>query len=137
MAADLDLPKNVVGILADCGYSSPREIIQKVIREMGLPVKVCYPFVKLGARLFGGFDLEETSAIEAIKKCKIPVLFIHGGADAYVPCEMTLACFESCPAPKKLHITPSAGHGLCFMVDKEGYLRAFKEFVDEYRVFDD
>lgn len=137
MAADLDLPKNVVGILADCGYSSPREIIKKVIKEMGLPADVCYPFVWLGARLFGGFNLEETSPLEAMKKCKVPVLFFHGDADAYVPCEMSKACFDACPAPKKLCVIPNAGHGLCFMVDKEAYLQAFREFAEDFKLFEE
>ena len=66
---------NVKGIIADCGYTSPREIICKVIRQIGLPAKLMYPFVKLGAKLFGKFDLEEASALEAVKKAKVPIIF--------------------------------------------------------------
>ena len=58
MAAGTDLPPQVKGIIADCGYTSAKDIIQKVIRDMKLPPKLAYPFVKLGARIFGGFDLE-------------------------------------------------------------------------------
>ena len=53
MVSDKDLPPNVLGILADCGFSSAKDIIKKVIRQMGLPADVGYPFVKLGAKLFG------------------------------------------------------------------------------------
>ncbi len=45
-------------VLADCGYSSPRNIIQKCIKDLRLPVSLVYPFIKLGARLFGHFDLD-------------------------------------------------------------------------------
>ena len=55
LAAGHELPKNVVGVLADCGYTSGKEIIQSVIRQMHLPPKLAYPFVALGARVFGGF----------------------------------------------------------------------------------
>ena len=74
MAAGKELPENVVGVLADCGFSTAKDIICKVIRQMKLPVKLAYPFVRLAARLFGGFDLEEYSAQEAMKNCKIPVI---------------------------------------------------------------
>ena len=53
MATELPLPPNVVGVIADCPYSSPRAIIRKVIGDMGLPVWAAYPFVCIGARLFG------------------------------------------------------------------------------------
>jgi len=133
MAAGEDLPKNVVCVLADCGYSSPREIISKVMREMRLPVALVYPFVKLGARVFGGFDLEEDSPIEAMKRCKIPVIFIHGDNDDFVPVEMSREMYEVCSSPKKLVEIKGAGHGLAFPVDKEGYLNALREFERVWR----
>ena len=52
MAAGKPLPKNVIGVLADCGYSSPKAIMKTVIRRMGLPGDLAYPFVRLGANLF-------------------------------------------------------------------------------------
>ena len=128
MAGGEKLPENVIGILADCGFHSPREIIKTVIRQMGLPADACYPFVKLGARLFGHFDLEETTPEEAVKKCTVPVIFFHGEADDYVPCEMSRICFEACASKKKLVTVPGAGHGLSYPVDPEGYLTALGEF---------
>ena len=64
MAAGEPLPENVIGVLADCGYTSPKEIICEVIRQMKLPPKLSYPFVKLGAKIFGKFDLEEITPVE-------------------------------------------------------------------------
>ena len=128
MAAGEALPANVIGILSDCGYSSPKEIICKVMAEMKLPPKLLYPLVKLGARLFGEFDLEETSAVEALRRCKKPVIFFHGEADDFVPCEMSKACFGACAAPKRLVMIPQAGHGLAYPVDPERYIRELKEF---------
>lgn len=119
----------VDGILADCGYTSPREIICKVIRDMRLPAALLYPFVRLGARLFGGFDLEEASSVDALRSCRTPVIFFHGEEDAYVPCEMSRENFAQCTAKKKkLITTPGAGHGLCYVLDSEGYLQQAREF---------
>ena len=128
MAAGKPLPKNVVGALADCGYSSPKEIIKKVIRQMGLPAELAYPFVKLGARLYGHFDLEETSPQEALKKCKVPVIFFHGENDDYVPCEMSRINYDACTSRKKLVTIPGAGHGLSYPIASEQYLQELEDF---------
>ncbi len=128
IAGGTELPKNVIGILADCGYSSARAIIKKVIRQMGLPADLAYPFVKLGARLFGHFDPDETSPVEAMKNCRVPVIFFHGEDDDYVPCEMSQENYDACTSQKKLVTVPGAGHGLSYPVDYKAYLQAVKEF---------
>lgn len=124
IASGQELPENVVGVIADCGYTSAKEIIQKVIRDMHLPPKLAYPFVKLGARIFGHFDLDSYSPIEAIRNCKVPVFFVHGEDDDFVPCDMSRACSAACSAANVLLTTPGAGHGLAYLIDPEGYAEA-------------
>ena len=131
MAAGKPLPENVIGVLADCGFTSARDIIKKVIRGMGLPAELSYPFVKLGARLYGHFDLDETSPVEAMKTCKVPVLLFHGEEDDYVPCEMSRINYEACAGRKKLVIVPGAGHCLCYSIAPEVYTAALREFFGE------
>ena len=131
MVSDQALPPNVLGILADCGFSSAKDIIKKVIRQMGLPADVGYPFVKLGAKLFGHFDLEARSAVEAVKNATVPVIFFHGDGDDYVPCEMSRINYEACTSKKKLVIIPRAGHGLSYPVAPDTYLNALREFFGE------
>ncbi len=128
MASGKELPSNVIGVLADCGFTSAKEIIKKVIGQLKLPVEISYFFVKLGAKIFGHFDLEETSAIEAVKKCKIPIIFIHGEADDYVPCEMSIKNYEACSSRKELVTVPGAGHGLAFLVGNELYFEKVTNF---------
>ena len=130
MAAGHKLPENVLGVLSDCGFSSARDIMFSVIKEMGLPPLICYPFVKLGAKIFGHFDLEEYSAQEAMKTCTVPVIFFHGEADDFVPCWMSRACYDACSAKKKLVLVPDAGHGLSYPVAPEQYLDALRDFFD-------
>ena len=129
MAIGRGLPKNVVAILADCGYTSPADIIKKVISvDMHLPANLAYPFVQLGARIFGGFNIDELSPIEATRNTTVPILFIHGAEDTFVPTEMSIRCHEANPANTRLHIIPGAGHGLAYPVDQDGYLQAAREF---------
>ena len=131
MAAGKPLPKNVIGVLADCGFTSAREIMYEVIKQMGLPPKISYPFVKLGAKLFGGFDLDSDSALRAVERIQVPVIFYHGQADDFVPCSMSEKLYAACKARKQLVIVPNAGHGLAFPVDQEGYLQSLGEFFRE------
>lgn len=129
IAGGKELPENVVGILADCGYSSAKEIILDVIRGMKLPAALVYPFVKLGAKLFGHFNLEETSPAEAMERCSVPVIFFHGDADDYVPCSMSVKNYEACAAPKKqLVLVRGAGHGLSYPAAPEEYIRQARQF---------
>ncbi len=129
LATSYELPENVVGILADCGYSSAKKIIKKVIKDMHLPPSICYPFVKLGARIYGHFDVEENSPEEAMAKCTLPVFFVHGDADDFVPYSMSVECYDACTSKKKQILKiEGAGHGLAFLVDKERYISEVKSF---------
>lgn len=128
MASDKELPPNVIGILADCGYNSPKDIIRKVIRDMGIPPVLGWPFAKLGARIFGGFDLEAGSPEEALKHAKVPVIFYHGEDDDFVPCDMSRKNYEACASRKALVTVPGAGHGLSYPVAPERYLQTLRDF---------
>ena len=128
MTAGNPLPDNVIGVLADCGYTSAEEIIKVVIKKMKLPPNLSYPFVKLGAKIFGHFDLEELSAVEAVKNATVPIIFFHGESDDFVPCEMSRQNYAACASKKKLVTVKDAGHGLSYPVDSELYLNSLKEF---------
>ncbi len=128
MASGKQLPPNVIGILADCGFHSAKDIICSVADSMHLPSGLLYPFVKLGAKLYGHFDLEELSPVESLKNCKIPVLFFHGEGDDYVPCYMSQINYDVCPSRKKLVFIPGAGHGLSFPVAPDLYVKEMDDF---------
>ena len=128
MAAGQELPPNVIGVLADCGFTSAKDIIKVVIRTMKLPPNLAYPFVKLGARLYGHFDLDSLSAVDAVKTCRVPVILYHGEADDFVPCDMSRRNFDACASRKALVTIPGAGHGLCYLVDPERYLDTLAAF---------
>ena len=130
-AAGTPLPTNVIGVLADCGYTSAEDIIKIVIKRLNLPVNLAYIFVRLGARIFGRFDLHGPSPIEAMRHCSVPVIFFHGEADDFVPCDMSEKNYEACVSRKKLVTIPGAGHGLCYPVAPEQYLQALREFFPE------
>ncbi len=128
MASDLKLPKNVVGILADCGYSSPKDIICKVLGGLPYPTKPTYFFVRLGGIIYGKFDIEKSSAQMSLKSTDIPVLFVHGEDDRFVPCEMSRQNKSVCKSNCRLLTIKDAGHGISYLIDKDSYCDAVKEF---------
>jgi len=85
------------------------------------------PVIRLSARLLGGFNLREADAVRAVRSLKVPVLLIHGEDDRFVPCDMSREIHAACPV-SELHTTPEAGHGLSFIVDRDGYANAVARF---------
>lgn len=135
MASGENLPENVVCVMADCGYSSPKDIIKKVVREMHLPADLLYPFIKLGGKVFGHFDLEETSPIQAVARSKTPIVFIHGDNDDFVPHSMSVDCFNACASQKKLVTIEGAGHGLAYPINPQKYVSSLADFEKECNLF--
>lgn len=128
MASDLVLPKNVIGIWADCPYSSPKDIILKVVKDMKFPPNLLWPFIWLGASIFGGVNITETSAEKALQKVKIPTFIIHGESDKLVPVEMSKKLADINPSLITVKTIANAGHGMSFIVDNLNYLDLEDEF---------
>lgn len=130
--ADQVLPENVRGIIADCGFTSPKAIIGDVIRKtIHLPAELVLVPVELFARIFAGFSLSEKDTRQSLMKSRVPVLMIHGQADDFVPCIMSQDAFSACCGKKKLLLVEGAGHGESFLVDREKYSSFIREFLKE------
>ncbi|MBQ8041479.1 MAG: alpha/beta hydrolase [Lachnospiraceae bacterium] len=128
MASDVGLPENVKGIIADCGYSSPKGILKTVMKDLHYPVGITYWMAKLGAKVFGGFDIEEASAVDALKNTKISILLIHGDDDRFVPYSMSEECQKEGQDHIDLVLIKGAGHGMSFCVDAKAYEEAVSGF---------
>ena len=128
MASGLNLPENVKGIVADCPYTSVKDIICRVGRKMGLPAWLTWPLVRIGARVYGGFDIAQTDAVEAVKLSRIPILIIHGEDDDFVPCEMSDIKLHNPERITRVTV-PGADHGISFLVDEDTYRKTVTDFV--------
>ena len=131
--ADENLPANVKGIIADCGFTSPYEIIGKVFRSVThMPY---WPFLwatDLCARAFAGFSLKEKDTRKTLRSGKYPVILAHGLADDFVPCEMSQQAYHTCTSPKELLLAEEAGHGYCFLKERERYTQMVTAFLRRY-----
>ena len=127
-----DIVKGVKGIVADCGYTSPKEIITCVAKSMHVPKIFVYP-VGFMARIFGKFDYSYSTK-QSLAKTNIPVIFIHGLADDFVPSYMTEQNYDACASRKMMHLVENATHGYSFLVDEEGVKSALEKFITENTV---
>lgn len=112
------LPKSVKGVIADCGYTSPKEIINKVAKD-AFHINATYilPILNVFCKLFGKFSILDVSTEKAVKNSKIPILLIHGEADSFVPCEMSKKTYEAAGDICTIFTVPNAEHGLSYLVD--------------------
>lgn len=118
-AAGEELPDNVRGITADCGFTSPYDILLHVgTKTAGSWVRLLMPAVDLWARILAGFSLRECESPKTLARAKVPILMIHGTADDYVPCHMSQAGFDACASEKELILVDGAGHGTSFLKDR-------------------
>lgn len=129
-AAALPLPESVCAVIEDCGYTSPEDILACVSGRDHVPPAISLPLLRLGARLFGGFDLRGPTAVEGMRSCRLPCLFIHGEADDFVPCDMGRRNYEACASEwKKLVTVPGAGHGFAYVVGTAAVQAGLEELL--------
>ena len=131
MAWGSPMPENVRCAIADCGFTSPYEIIGKVVKDMHLPRWLLMPVIGLGTRIFAGFRLKAYSTITAAQKMQRPIFFVHGTKDGFVPWEMTKRSYDACAAKDKtLLLVEGADHGLSYVVAPEEYRREVLALLD-------
>jgi uncharacterized protein len=134
MVSGLELPPNVKGIIADCGYTSPRDIYVHVAKEYyHLPEFPLIPIFGLLCRVIARFDMNETNTKEALVKNTRPVLFVHGESDRFVPLDMSRENYEACRAECYIETVLGAGHGQSYLVQTEYCQEKLKEFFDQCR----
>lgn len=131
MASELTMPESVRGIVADCGFDTPGEIIKATLRRRKWPVAPAYRLVEWGARLFGGFRMDEASALDSVKRARVPILLVHGEEDEIVPFEMVHTLREACASQVTVLTVPGAAHGISWYVDMPAYQAALLRFMEE------
>lgn len=129
MACSMLLPKQVVGVIADCGYTSPKEIFTHVLKLwFHLPAFPVLPIAGIFCRLFAGFSIQEDTR-RHIADLKLPIMFFHGADDNFVPTYMSQHNYDACSSPhKSIKITEKAGHGESYLMDRPGCEQHIQDF---------
>jgi len=117
----------------DCGYTSVWDEFRGELKEQfGLPAFPLLHTASWLCRQEYGWDFREASALEQVKKCTLPMLFIHGDADTFVPTWMVYPLYEAKPEPKELWIVPGATHAMSYKDYPQEYTEHVKKFVGKY-----
>lgn len=133
MASDLELPPSVHGIMADCGFTSPKDIWRHVARNnlhimYGVRSMIADAICRRKISVGSG----DYSARDSLSRTDIPVLFIHGTDDHFVPVEMTFENYKACASPKRLLVVPGADHAMSYYVDRNAYENAVLSFWSDF-----
>ncbi|MEZ3464657.1 MAG: alpha/beta hydrolase [Lachnospiraceae bacterium] len=132
MASGLELPGQVKGIVSDCAFTSPKEVFTHVLHSMyHLPAFPAIPGADILNRRLAGYGMDECNAKREVAKAKVPILFIHGTKDTFVPYHMCREIYDCCASPKKILEVEGAAHAESYYKDTESYERALDEFFGE------
>jgi fermentation-respiration switch protein FrsA (DUF1100 family) len=133
MTAGEDLPGEVKAVVEDCGYTSAEDEIRHQLRELyHIPFDWFFRAGSLIVKKRAGYSFEEASALNQVKKARVPILFIHGEADSFVPFEMVHALYNACPGEKELFTVKDAIHGGAYAVAPAEYESRISNFVSKY-----
>lgn len=133
MTSGEKLPGNVKCIVSDCAYHSVTGILRYQMKRMyKLPQFPLIHVTSLISKLRAGYFFGEASALKQVRKAKLPILFIHGSTDKFVPTDMVYELYEAASCPKQLLVIEGAAHGTSFWKDPAAYKAALEGFLQEY-----
>lgn len=133
MVSGEELPDNVKAIVADSPYTSVHDLFKyQMGRMFHLPAVPILPTLSLITNWKAGYTLKEASALDQVEKAEVPILYIHGDADTFVPTEMTEELYENTKSHAELKTFPGAGHGEAFVIDKDAYVKKMDAFLEKY-----
>lgn len=133
MATGEKLPAEVVCAIEDCGYTSMYDEYKAQIgRVMHLPPFPALNIFRSVAKRTVGFDMNDVSAVEQVRKSVTPTLFMHGSADDFVPFSMLdeLYCAASCE--KERVVFEGAEHATSSIMYPTAYWNKIKQFIEKY-----
>lgn len=130
-AGDTALPACVRGVVEDCGYTSAVDEFRHQARALAhVPPWPLVPLANRVCRRRAGYDYyRDANALAAVRRIRVPVLFIHGMEDTFVPTWMGQALYDACPAQKQLWLVPGARHAMSYAVAHEEYVRRVRDFL--------
>lgn len=133
MASGEKLPKNVKCIISDCAFTSAYEVFKHQLKKSKkVPVIPFLPIMNIICKIKNGYSLKEASTIKQIKKNKLPIFFIHGATDDFVPTYMVFDLYKQANCEKELMVVNNAGHIVSEMVERKIYWRRIALFLDKY-----
>ncbi len=125
----LQYKPDVKFLVADCGYGRLQEVLCGKVREVfHLPGTFAY-LASFVCRILYGFSLAKINPEESLKENEIPVCFIHGEADSFIPCSQSERMHRINKGYSEIHTFPGAEHAQSVETDMERYEDILRAFV--------
>lgn len=130
MAAGEGLPPQVKAVVSDCAYTSAWQLFEDILVSRHIPPHPMLEAARIVLKIRNGQDIKSVNVAHAVARSATPTLFLHGGADSFVPATMSVDLY-ACSASriKELHIIPSAGHIESFPIDADAYFAYVDSFL--------
>ena len=133
MVSGEELPENVKVIIEDCGYTSAKEQLAYNLKTMfKLPSFPILNFCSLITKIKDNYFISEASAIKQLQKAKVPILFIHGDKDKFVPFYMLDKLYNACSSKKDKLIIKDVGHAKSESLKSDLYWNKVEDFIKPY-----
>ena len=133
MMASGSNPEGVKAAIEDCGYSSLYDEFSCQLKALfHLPPHPLLDIISLWCRIRLGLSFSSIRPVDAVKKTTIPMLFIHGSEDTFVPTWMVYPCYENHRGPKELWIAKESVHARCMDEYKDEYNEKCFSFVERF-----
>lgn len=130
--ANMNLSKNVKGIIADCGFTSIREVTKNLMPTIyGLPYFPLGYIAELYSIIIAKISFTKSNSVECVSNTNIPIVIISGKEDCYVPYEMTKRIYDACVSKKYLLSVDDTGHSASYMMKTDEYTDLVNYFMDE------
>lgn len=131
MMSGEDLPHQVKGIVADSPYTSVYDLFAYQLKRMyHLPAAMILPAMSVVTKVRADYSLTEASALEQVKQAQVPILYIHGAADTFVPYEMSETLSEQTNSEHELVLFSDANHGESIVLHEEKYYQTVSGFLE-------
>lgn len=134
MCGDISLPENVIFAVSDCSFTTPWELFSFSLKNAHWPQFPLLQGVDAYNRLLSGFSFRDCkNPLESVAYAKIPMLFIHGKRDNFVPWQMAQPLFDACMSEdKELWLIDSASHCACYLKEPGEYEKKLLERIEKY-----
>ena len=134
MTAGEDLPGNVKCVVEDCGFTSAREQFEYIFKKEFKKIpKLCFiDIANFFCKKRAGYDIDDASALKQVEKSKVPILFIHGTGDRFVPSRMVYELYDVAKCDKDILVVEDAGHIKAAEVAKDKYWDKLWSFTEKY-----
>ena len=133
MTSGENLPSNVKAIVADCAYTSAwDEFSYQLETYLKVPSSYILNVTNMVTKLKAGYSLKEASALESVKKATVPILFIHGDKDKFVPYSMMDKLYDATISPKEKLTIEGGEHANSDLVSPFLYWLTVEDFLNQY-----